>query len=105
MSTDFEYDEDKAIAFIRKAVGPEVSEQYSDDEIVYVIDIIWDYYENKGFLKLSSKKTKDEVLDEEDLTAYVRKQLGNDGTLLMDPDDLGKIVNAELDYEESLEDA
>ncbi|MDE6811053.1 MAG: hypothetical protein K2J15_01750 [Muribaculaceae bacterium] len=105
MSTNFEYDEDQAIRFIRKAVGPEVSEQYTDDELTLIIDIIWDYYERQGFLKLSTSKTKDELLDEEALTAFVKKELANDGQFLMDPNDLGKIINAELDYEESLEDA
>ncbi|MDE6559229.1 MAG: hypothetical protein K2K29_05040 [Muribaculaceae bacterium] len=105
MSTNFEYDEEQAIRFIRNAVGQEVSDQYSDDELTMVIDIIWDYYERQGFLKLSAGKTKDEVLDEAALTAYVKKELDNDGQILMDPDDLSKIVNAELDYEESLEDA
>ncbi|MDE5843576.1 MAG: hypothetical protein K2H35_07575 [Muribaculaceae bacterium] len=105
MSTNFEYDEEQAIRFIRNAVGQEVSDQYSDDELTMVIDIIWDYYERQGFLKLSSGKTKDEVLDEAALTAYVKKELDNDGQILMDPDDLSKIVNADLDYEESLEDA
>lgn len=104
MTTNYEYDEDQAIRFIREAVGPEVSQQYSDDEIIYVIDIIWDYYEKKGFLKLSAGKTKDELLDADALTEYVKKELANDGTILMDPSDLGKIVEAELDYEESLED-
>lgn len=105
MNENFEYDEDLAIRFIRDAVGKEVSDQYSDDEILYVIDIIWDYYERKGFLKLNAKKTDDEILDEEALTAYVKKELASDGEIVMDPDDLGKIVKAELDYEESLEDA
>ncbi|MDE5652172.1 MAG: hypothetical protein K2G75_02980 [Muribaculaceae bacterium] len=105
MSGQLEYDEDMAIAFIRREVGDEVSRQYSDDEILYVIDIIWDYYERKGLLKLNPKATADEQLDEEALTAYVRKELSRDGEILMDPDDLDKIVKAELDYEESLEDA
>ncbi|MDE6235103.1 MAG: hypothetical protein K2M56_05070 [Muribaculaceae bacterium] len=105
MSDKFEYDEDMAIRYIRDAVGDEVSNQYSDDEILYVIDVIWDYYERKGFLKLNAKKTDNEVLDEDALTAYVKKELANDGEILMDPADLGKIVKAELDYEESLEDA
>lgn len=105
MSDNLQYDEDRAIEFIRNFVGQQVSDQYSDDEILYVIDTIWDYYERKGFTSLSSKLTDDEVLDEEDLTAYVKKELARDKQILMDPDDLDKIVKGELEYEESLEDA
>lgn len=99
------YDEDLAISFIRKDVGSVVSSQYSDDEILYVIDIIWDYYEKKGLLSLSKKATDNQELDEDDLLAYVRKEIVSDGEILMDPEDLDKIVKAELDYEETLEDA
>ena len=45
------YDEDDAIKFIRETLPQEVSEKYSDDEILYVIDIIWDWYERNGYLK------------------------------------------------------
>lgn len=105
MSENLEYDEDRAIEFIRKYVGENVSNQYSDDEILFVIDTMWDYYERKGFTKLNSKATENELLDEEDLLAYVKKEIANDGEILMDPDDLGKILKGELEYEESLEDA
>ena len=43
------------------------------------------------------------MLDEDDLTAYVRKEITRDKELLMDPDDLEKIISGELEYEESLE--
>lgn len=105
MSQNLEYDEDRAIAFIRNFVGDEISEQYSDDEILYVIDVIWDYYERKGFTSLNAKLTEDEMLDEDDMLAYVKKELASDQEILMDPADLGKIVKGELEYEESLEDA
>lgn len=105
MSDTFEYDEDLAIRFIRNAVGEQVSDQYSDDEILYIIDIIWDYYEKKGFLKLNDKKTENELLEDDILTAYVKKEIAQDGEIIMDPEDVGKIVKAELEYEESLEDA
>lgn len=99
-----EYDEDKAIAFIRNFAGDKISSQYSDDEILYVIDIIWDFYERKGYTSFSRSQTDAELLDEDELTAYVRKELQNDKELLMDPEDVGTIVKGELEYEESLED-
>ncbi|MDE6246354.1 MAG: hypothetical protein K2M41_00725 [Muribaculaceae bacterium] len=100
-----EYDEEKAIEFIRKYVGDDISNQYSDDEILYVIDIIWDYYEKKGFLSYNKQVTDNEILDDEELIAFVNKELKNDQTILMDPKDVGSIVKGELEYEESLEDA
>lgn len=101
---NYVFDEDKALEFIRRAVGPKISEKYSDDEILFIIDTIWDYYENNGFLSLDMNETEEEILDSDDLTDYVKKEVANEEELLMDPSDIGAIVKAELEYEESLED-
>ncbi len=104
MSDQLGYDEDAAVKFIRKLLPAEVSERYDDDEILYVIDIIWDWYEKNGYLSLNSDVTDDEEIDVSKLTAYVKKELKNDGEVLMDPADVDLIVKGELEYEESLED-
>lgn len=98
-----DYDEEQAIKFIRNYVGDEVSANYSDDEITYILDIIWEYYEKKGYLHENKSTTDAEILDEDELTRYVKRVLANDKTILMDPGDVDKIVKAELEYEESIE--
>jgi hypothetical protein len=104
MSNQNLFDEDEAVKFIRRELPENVNMQYTDDEILYVIDIIWDYYEKEGLLELNSELTDEEELDVNDLTEYVKKQLARDKEFLMDPKDVGLIVKGELDYEESLED-
>lgn len=101
---NYVFDEDKAIEFIRAAVGQKISDKYSDDELLFIIDTIWDYYENKGFLSLDMDETEEEILDSDDLINYVKKEVANDEEILMDPADISTIVKAELEYEESLED-
>lgn len=101
---NYVFDEDNALKFIREAIGEKISDRYSDDEILFVIDTIWDYYENKGFLSLDFSETEEEILDSDDLINYVKKEVANDEELMMDPSDIGAIVKAELEYEESLED-
>ena len=71
---------------------------------MFIIDTIWDYYENKGFLSLDMDETEEEILDSDDLINYVKKEVANEEEILMDPADVGQIVKAELEYEESLED-
>lgn len=101
---EYKYDEERAIEFIRKTLPAQVNEKYDNDEILYVIDIIWDYYENNGYLSLSSDVTDEETLDEKKLTDYVKKEIASDKEILMDPADIDLIVRGELQYEESLED-
>lgn len=99
----YAYDEDDAVKFIRKELSAESNDKYDDDDILCIVDLIWDYYERKGLLSLNSDVTDDEVLDVDDLTAYVKKEVKNDEELVMDPKDIELIVKAELDYEDSLE--
>lgn len=98
------YDEDDAIKFIRATLPADVSERYDDDEILYVIDIIWDWYERNGYLKIDAGVTDEEELDVAKLTAYVAKEIKKDGEVVMDPADIDMIVKGELEYEESIED-
>lgn len=101
---NYVFDEDNALQFIREAVGQKISDKYSDDELLFVIDTIWDYYENHGFLSLDMDETEEEILDTDELVTYVKKEISNDEELVMDPADISAIVKAELEYEESLED-
>lgn len=104
MATEqYEFDEENAVKFIRAELPPEVSEKYDDEDILCIIDIIWDYYERKGLLSLNIEETEDEQLDPDDLVKEVKKEVKNDDELIMDTKDVELIVKAELDYEESLE--
>lgn len=104
MSEEMKYDEDDAIRFIRGTLSAEVSEKYSDDDILYIIDIIWEWYEKNGYLDLNSDVTEEEEHDLPKLTAYVKKQLAKDKEFEMDPADVDQIVKGDLEYEKSIED-
>lgn len=100
---NYVFDEDQALKYIRNAIGDKISEKYSDDEILFIIDTIWDYYENNGLLSLDMEDTEEEILDPDALIDYVKKEVANEEELIIDPGDIGLIVKAELEYEESLE--
>ena len=104
MSEMLKYDEDDAIKFIRSTLPAEVSAKYDDDEILYVIDIIWDWYEKNGYLTIDAGVTDEEEVDLNKLTAYVTKEIKADKEMIMDPADIGLIVRGEVQYEESIED-
>ena len=40
------YDDDKAVAFIYEFLDKDDREQLTKDDIQYVLDVIYDYYEN-----------------------------------------------------------
>lgn len=99
---EMDFNEDKAIEQMRAAVPADRAALYTDDELLNVIDMIWDYYEENGMLEID---LEDDVEDEDlqgDLVEYVRRMLRKDRAAKVLPEDVEALVKAELDYEESL---
>ena len=96
----FPYDENDAIKFIRNYIPQEIKDKYSDDDIVYLTDIVYDYYDKKG---LFAESQDEEVeLDEEDIIGYVAKTVKKDKEVHFDEEDIRFLVLGELEYEDSL---
>lgn len=94
-----EFDEQDAIKYIKDATGL----VYDDDQLLNVIDIIWDWYEDHGMLDINFDDDDDAPVDADALSAHVAKMLRKDRGSVIDPEHVAAIVNAELAYENSLE--
>lgn len=94
-----EYDEQDAVNFILSKVGVEIDE----DEILNVIDIIWDYYEDNGLLEIDVNPTDDSIGEAENLITHAIKLLKKDKSSILSEDVVSKIVLAELEYEKTLD--
>lgn len=97
-----EFDENKAIKVMREALSAESSKLYDDDELLNVIDIIWDWYEDNGLLDIDTE-ADDEDVNTDALIKHVRKLLAKDTDSPIKPDDVEPLVMAELCYEQSLD--
>lgn len=95
-----EYQESEAIKAMRAAVPAERAARYSDDELQGVIDIIWDWYEDNGWLEVDAAADDSDDLDRDALVKHVVKLLRADKDGVIDPADAKALVDAELDYEE-----
>lgn len=98
------FDEDEAVRFIRATLPEARSNVIDDDEILYVIDCIWDWYEKNGYLEINASVTEEEEIKVDDLVSYVIRELKRAGEFAMEPADVEAIVKGELQYEETLED-
>ena len=78
----------------------EIQDKYSDNEIIYIGDIVYDYYENKGFFE---ENNNDEVeLDVDDLIEFVRTCLKKDTEAEYADEDIEFLVRGELDYDKRI---
>lgn len=98
-----DFDEQAAIDFIRTKLPADEGQQIDDDEILNVIDMIWDYYEDNGFLKMDLEEDGPDELDVDDLMKYVKKMVAKDHDSPLTIKDVEIIVRAELDYEDQLD--
>lgn len=94
-----EYDEDAAILFIRNQLPQEMKEKFSDDDLTYIIDLIYEFYDSKGFL---SDEEKSVEVDLDELTAFVVKNAKKNKVGNFSDDEIQFIVDAEIAYCETL---
>lgn len=98
------YEENDAVKYILSNLPSDVAEKYSDDDILLVIDIIFEFYENKGYFDLNDIDESDDEFDESELFEFVKKSLKKDKDNPVDLDDVENIVHLELEYEDSIDD-
>lgn len=96
------YDEDDAVKFIQNYIPQEIKEKYSDDEINYIIDIVYDYYDEKGFMKEDTDEDEVVDIDEDEIVEYVLKNTKKDKINNFSSEDISFIIQGELAYCESI---
>lgn len=97
-----EFDEQKAVEFINDKLVKASRQAYADDEVLNVIDMIWDFYEENGLLDPDAGDDEEDEDIEPDLIDYVRRMLRKDKDATIDLEDVPLMVNAEIEYEDSL---
>lgn len=99
----FEYDEDDAVKFIQNYLPQELKDRFSDNDINYIIDIMYDFYDEKGLLDDDASDNDELVdMDENELIGYVVKNVKKDKLLQLAEEEITFIVQGELAYCESL---
>jgi hypothetical protein len=87
----------RELAYIRERLPEEVKPHFSDDDILYLMDAIVDYYFSSGILE----SNEDEVEINLQLVAEaVTRQAAKEQEKTFDPDEVLLIVEADLDFQE-----
>ena len=96
------YDEDDSVRFIQNYLPQEMKGKFSNDDINYIVDLVYDFYESKGFMNEDPEKDADVEIDEEELIAYVIKNAKKDGVGKFEAEEISFIVQGELEYCDSI---
>ena len=95
-----EYDEDDSLKFIQEHLPEEMQNKFSDDEINYIVDLIYEFYEEKGFLD-ENDDTEIEI-DEDELLEFIVKNARKDAIREFTDEQIEAIVAGELAYCDTL---
>ena len=88
----------RELAFIRTQLPLDVKKFYSDKDILYMMDLIVDYYYTSGILE--SKEDEVEI-DLEEVAGYVCKRAKDEGFCSsFNPEEVFFIIQADLDFQE-----
>lgn len=99
---DFIYDEDESVAFIQNYLPQDLKGKFSNDDINYIVDLIYEYYESKGFLSDEVDENSSIDIDEDELVQFVVKNAQKDEVGKFEAEDITFIVQGELAYCDSL---
>ncbi len=94
-----EYDDDEAVKFILKMVPEEFKSKINDDAVNYVLDVVYEFYEENGLIDENS--TEEASIDEEEMLKYVMKAVKKDKMNLTE-DEIQLVLDGEYEYGKSI---
>ena len=93
------YDEDDAVKFIISSLPANAKERINDEKIEYVLDVVYEYYDENGLIDEDS--TEEASIDEEEMFKFILKCSKKDKMALSE-DDIQLILDGEYEYGKSL---
>ncbi|MBP1638801.1 MAG: hypothetical protein H6Q17_384 [Bacteroidetes bacterium] len=95
-----EFDDDEAISFILKYIPQELNAKITEDDVAYILDVIYDFYESNGLIEEDS--TEEASIDEEDMLKFVMKAIKKDKVINLSEEEVQILLNGEFEYGKSI---
>lgn len=98
----FDYDEDESVKYIKTHLPESMKDSFSDDDINYVVDLVYDFYDEKGYL---DEDNEDEYvdIDEDELISYITANIKKDADARKyTEEEISAIVEGEIAYCDSI---
>mgnify|MGYP003590625788 CR=1 FL=1 len=93
------YDEDDAVKFILNFLPAEAKTKIDDTVIEYVLDVVYDFYDENGLINEDS--TEEASIDEEEMFKFIKKCAKKDKMNLTD-EDIQLILEGDFEYGKSI---
>lgn len=90
------YDDAEAVDYIYNWMDKDDRKEITKDDIYYVLDVIYDYYESEGLIEEDS--TEEASIDEDKMFEYIVKAAKKDKMTTLTDDLINQILEGEYQY-------
>ena len=97
------FDENDAIKFIREYVPAAIKNKYSDNDILLLMDTMYDFYDEEDDDEIYEEESVDNEAFVNRIVNYVKKAIRKDPDNNIDMDDVKPLVLGEIAYESTLD--
>lgn len=97
---DLIYDDEDAVKYIQNYLPQEMKDKFNEDDINYIIDLIYEFYDSKGFLE--GNDDLEVEIDEDELVRFVIGNAQKDGFGKYNAEEVTYVVQGELAYCDSI---
>lgn len=94
------FDEDEAVKFIMNFIPKHLKSKITEDDVDYVLDIMYDYYEKEGFIDEDSAEEAN--IDEEGMFIYIMKCIKKESACDLSEEEVQLILEGEFEYGKSI---
>lgn len=94
------YDEDDAVKFILKNLPSDVKGKYDEDDVNYILDVVYEYYDKKGYFDEDSDEEVE--IDEDEVLEFAVKCAKEDDMKKLDETAIRYILDGEFEYCKSI---
>jgi hypothetical protein len=95
-----QYDEEESVMFIQNFLPQELKARFTDDDILYLLDLVNDFYDTKG--DIDPTEVEYETFDKE-MVDYIIQNAKKDAVGDYTPEEIGWILDGEVEYCESID--
>ena len=93
----------KTVAFIRNYLPQEYKEHFTDDDLYYFLDLIFEYYATSGCLDAEPDEEGYINIDQEEIVEFLLSEAKKDKMDRFSAEELLFVVQGEMEYADTLE--
>ena len=91
------------VEFIKNYLPADVKDKFDEEQLYYILDVICEYYFNKGVFDEEADDDTEIEIDLDDVAAYVVEKAKKEEMGDFDPEDIFFVIQGDFEFNDSIE--